>query len=583
MRTVISFIKEQVDHKSLSVKLMSVFMVVVLPVYMIGMIMNYWSVGVVKDKVYESMTSQVNFYLEDIEKEVESIKMLQYDCLYDENLNRLAVLWEVMDLYERQQRMLQLQNRLVTIRNSSDFIEDVRVQIIPISKMISASEGIITTTQIIKEYPMSEKSLGTAALLNSEKSIYMTTLMKGSIMGDNGLFFIEVEFDQKRLMEKLSHLNTASESGVVIVYDFKEQRVISRVDSQDEGTPIPVDLLLDSIDQSKDMIATVNYNNEKFYVAYKESDYLGIKFIKYVPSKIIMSPLKIINSWFWIFTIASIIILIVFSISIRKYIHEPLTKLVVAFKKVEQGEMSVTISHNARGEFNYIYKRFNAMVCRINNLIDQVYKQKIMTQHAELKQLQSQINPHFLYNSFFLINMMARINDENLIPFTKNLGEYFRFVTKNERDLIALIEEHRHGKVYTDIQMMRFSKRLTVNIESVPKAYEQLVVPRLILQPIIENAFEHAIEKQKEGILNLSYEILGNNLMIIIEDNGDSVDEEVIRCISQKLESDSNQENSGLINIHKRMKILYGDQSGIRLEQSSLGGMKVILAVRIEK
>jgi two-component system sensor histidine kinase YesM len=126
--------------------------------------------------------------------------------------------------------------------------------------------------------------------------------------------------------------------------------------------------------------------------------------------------------------------MLIYSFSAYKFIHKPLLELVRAFHKVESGDLQVSINHDSDNEFGYLYKRFNDMVKNLNMLIDQVYNQKILMQRAELKQLQSQINPHFLYNSLFMINTMARIGDDNLITFTKYLGEYFRFVTRNSSD-----------------------------------------------------------------------------------------------------------------------------------------------------
>lgn len=543
--------------------------------------MNYWSVNVVKQEVTDSMMTQVNFYLEDLETEVESIKMLQYDCLYDENLNRLAVLWEIMDLYERQQRMLQLQNRLVTIRNSSSILSDAEANILPITKTISATEGIVNLENLERDYTGGTNEIGSAILKNKDGKLYMSTLMKKKIVGDRGLFFINVYFDQKKLMEKLSRLNNNDNSGVLLIYNFDDKLVIDRKDNQEDMNKLPTNLIISSINNDENGITSVTYKNEKYYVAYNTSEYLGITFIKYVPSKIIMAPLRVINLWFWLFTLISIVLLAFFSLSIHKYLHAPLTKLVSAFKKVENGEMNINIKHHVKDEFEYIYRRFNEMVARINMLIEQVYKQKIMTQRAELKQLQSQINPHFLYNSFFLINMMARVQDDNLIPFTKNLGEYFRFVTKNDADLIPLIEENRHAKVYTDIQMMRFSKRLTVNFGEVPQRYENLIVPRLVLQPIIENAFEHAIEKKKEGILNLSYEETDTGVRIIVEDNGDGIEETDIIAMNEEIQRPSKEEISALINIHRRIQLVFGPESGMLFERSLLGGLKAVLSTQM--
>ena len=133
-------------------------------------------------------------------------------------------------------------------------------------------------------------------------------------------------------------------------------------------------------------------------------------------------------------------------------------KLVSAFKRVETGELKFSIQHNASDEFQYLYTRFNAMLEYINNLIDQVYTQKIMSQKAELKQLQSQINPHFLFNSFFILQRMIQSEDkENAINFCGFLGQYFQYVTRNSIDEMPFYKEVQHARNYLEIQAIRFS------------------------------------------------------------------------------------------------------------------------------
>ena len=163
------------------------------------------------------------------------------------------------------------------------------------------------------------------------------------------------------------------------------------------------------------------------------------------------------------------------------------------------------------------------MVKELKTLIEQSYKQKILVQRAEMKQLQSQINPHFLYNSFFILNTMARTEDyENIEKFTEQLGRYFQFITRSAADEVPLEKEVEHARVYTEIQAMRYSNRIKAYFEELPEEFWGIVVPRLILQPIIENAFEHGLGMvKKNGILTVSFEKLQNGLHIIIENNGE--------------------------------------------------------------
>ena len=152
----------------------------------------------------------------------------------------------------------------------------------------------------------------------------------------------------------------------------------------------------------------------------------------------------------------------------------------------------------------------------------------MMVQRAELKQLQSQINPHFLYNSFFILHSMAKVGDlERIEEFTLMIGEYFRFITRNGEDFVALEDETRHSRMYTEIQKLRFSRRIKVQFGDLPEGLERVRVPKLIFQPIIENAYEHSLERTEEGCLSVAFHRTGGFLQIIVENSGDISDQEI--------------------------------------------------------
>jgi two-component system sensor histidine kinase YesM len=226
------------------------------------------------------------------------------------------------------------------------------------------------------------------------------------------------------------------------------------------------------------------------------------------------------------------------------------------------------------------------MVENLKNLVDQVYKQKIMVQRSEMKQLQSQINPHFLYNSFFILNTMSRVGDyDNLECFTQQLGEYFQFVTRNAADEVPILKEVNHARVYSEIQAMRYSKRIRVEFNELPESFLKLVVPRLIMQPFIENAFEHGLGmKSAGGILVVRFENIGNEYQIIIEDNGDEITGEKIQELQVMLSNDSEAgEITAIQNIHHRIRLKFGPQSGVSVSRGGLGGLKVTLHIILQQ
>ena len=131
-------------NNSIFSRLVITFLVIIIPIYMLGIYIYYWGLRTVKNEISKSTTAQVSFYMQGLEKEIERIKILQYDCLNDEDLNKLAVRWQVMDTYQRVDCMRRLQQKLAMIKNSSIYINDVSVHILPINKTISSNTGVDT-------------------------------------------------------------------------------------------------------------------------------------------------------------------------------------------------------------------------------------------------------------------------------------------------------------------------------------------------------------------------------------------------------------------------------------------------------
>jgi two-component system sensor histidine kinase YesM len=216
----------------------------------------------------------------------------------------------------------------------------------------------------------------------------------------------------------------------------------------------------------------------------------------------------------------------------------------------------------------------------INNLINQVLAQKIMSQKAELKQLQSQIDPHFLYNSFFILQRMVQEGDnENAVKFCASLGRYFRYVTRNAQSEIALQKEVEHARHYLEIQTVRFPN-IAISFGDLPVQYSMLLTPRLILQPIIENAFEHGLSKRSiQARIAISFTAADDGLRISVEDNGVEVDDAALEQIHQLLSDDGGVEIecTGLLNVHRRIQHLFGRNSGVTVSRGEMGGWKVSL------
>lgn len=548
-------------------------MAIVLIIFL-GIYLYNWSLNTVKNEIINSSTAQVSFYLTSLEEEIERIKILQHESLTDEYLGKLAVRYSIMDEYEIMESMRKLHQRLVTIHNSSSYTSNVSAHILPIQKTIS-STATVSPIDMDKfdqiRVPAGETG---AQLVQYKNNLYITTLHTENA-GLPQKYMIEIELDTTAFQEALGQFHTYDNSGSFLI-DLTHDIVIS---GKGNDANVRLQDLAENYHELKSGNVTYsNINGQKMYVVSVKSDYLNMLLLRYIPQELIFVPLRDFYIWLWVFTGAGAMIMLFYSIYTYNLIHKPMRKLVGSFRHVESGNFNVSIHVNSKNEFGYLYQGFNSMVQNVSALIEQVYKQKILNQRAELKQLQSQISPHFLYNSLFLINTMAKLGDDNLIPFTKLLGDYFQFITRNASDFLPLREEVEHARTYSEIQFMRFPSRLTIQFEDLPDEVKEIQVPRLILQPILENAFKYAVEQTKvKGLITMRFQQDDHALRIIVEDNGTDLSESKLSALQKLLNDTSNIETSGLINIHRRLRLIYGDGHGLFLERSAMGGLKVTL------
>ena len=321
---------------------------------------------------------------------------------------------------------------------------------------------------------------------------------------------------------------------------------------------------------------------KQYYCFHYELPYCDGAYTELVPAADILPyPLKITANFMIIFFVVLTGCSILFFTAIFHLIHKPLTKLTDGFKAVENGCFDHLIEDSAENEFSYLYRAFNRMSSRLSSLIQQNYESKLLMQKAELKQLQAQINPHFLYNSFFLLQNMSKSGMiEESQKMMELLAVYFRYITKNSMDYTTLKEEYNHAKVYAEIQMLRFKGRIQIQIDDIPEACKAIPVPKLILQPIIENAFQHGIKnKLHDGIIALHFHTVPDFVSISIEDNSDILSDEALTKLQKALSDVSvgtfQHEMSGLLNIHRRLTIYSQCNGQIEVSRSVMGGLKV--------
>lgn len=260
--------------------------------------------------------------------------------------------------------------------------------------------------------------------------------------------------------------------------------------------------------------------------------------------------------------------------------------LVKKFRRAETGDLSIGEEIGGADEIAVLDKQFGRMLGKLDQLIKTNYVQKLENKEAQLKNLQLQINPHFLYNTLETISSIAAVKQVFVVcDICGKLGEIFRYsLGKDYGEMVPLEQEITHIKNYMFIQEIRHGDRLQVfyNIE-VDAAY--VYIPRFILQPIVENAISHGLGNLTSiGTLEISVFEKGERLYIRIEDDGEGMCQEKVEQIVKFINTDKpveGKKNIGIRNVNQRIKLACGEQYGIKIESSPYQGSSFTIELPI--
>ena len=278
---------------------------------------------------------------------------------------------------------------------------------------------------------------------------------------------------------------------------------------------------------------------------------------------------------------------------LKKQIENPVEQLVILSKNITEGKFGMTIGEKSmpNAEFDYLANSFGHMSKQIKYLFDSVYNEKLARKDAQIAALQAQINPHFLNNTLEMMNWQARMSgDIAVCKMIESLSIVLDHnMNRSNRAEVYLSEELRCVDAYLYIMSMRFGQRLLVE-KDIDESLLRTRVPQLILQPIIENAILHGIEKVNKGTIKISIHSDNDKVLLDVLNTGKPVTNETLERIRTELilageeetatqlehvelsptETDKKEEHSkhisiGIRNVHKRIRLMYGLQYGLEV------------------
>lgn len=569
-------------------KLVLSFLLMIIPIYLSSLFMNQSGHDVVKKQISASMASRVHFYLSSLETELARLRRLEMEYVSDDDLLSLGTAAARMNDFERSRTILSVKSKLYLLKSSSPFVENVKLYVPALGRSIMANNFDDTIPEAELSAMLEPRNMSSPVFGYQDRLLLSGVYPDAIYVNRQPVLAIEIELSKAEIVRTLSSMANGEQGGAAWISADGSWNVASGLKAQalSELTGTIGTKRSDERNAAPGQF-TMKTDEGSYFVAHEYSSLLDSTLAVLVPAEKVMQPLNRHRDWIWLLSLIALVLVVSFSYWIHRLIHKPIQRLVVSFRKVEKGDLGVRVYHRNQDEFHYLYNQFNLMLGRIETLIGEVYEQQIRSQRSELKQLQSQINPHFFYNSFFILQGLVQMREHELADrMFRHLGSYFQFITRNGAETVTLEQEMKHAGSYVEIQKFRFSGTIEVEQEELPADWAQAEVPRLIVQPLIENAYLHGLEnKTGDGRLRIGFrEEPDGRLCIEIEDNGEELDDLRLERLRKSVSAaDRAIETTGLLNIHRRLQLKFGPDCGLSLSRSALGGLKAELTIRKDK
>jgi two-component system sensor histidine kinase YesM len=355
-------------------------------------------------------------------------------------------------------------------------------------------------------------------------------------------------------------------------------------------TEIPLERILDlerklqQLDQPYQMVTT-DQGQSSYLMIGNHSKWAQMKIIALIPEQEMLEGLPYFQFAIYFIPFGAGLLLFAFLFLLRNLLLKPLKNLMTGMRKLSLGQLDIRLPANKSAEFGFLINTFNDMAYQIKKLKINVYEEQLRVQKAEMKHLQVQINPHFYLNTLNIIYNLAALKDYNSVQrMSLYLADYFRFTVRTHRSSLPLSEELRHIHNYMEIQSLRYPDQLSLVVD-VSEPYLQAPIPPLTIQPFVENAIIHGLDKSKPLFCIVIRAVPDPSdpeqfFFIDIEDNGRGVTEEKLGELnSGQYMKEEGEQHLGIWNVYHRLKIHYGEGAALRFDNGTENGLRVKIRI----
>lgn len=394
-----------------------------------------------------------------------------------------------------------------------------------------------------------------------------------------GAVFIDLNYSA---ISELCDQNSIGDKGYVFIVD-QDGNIVYHPQQQQLYNELQTENIDAVMNAKTDTVTVGNGEHEKIYTI-SRSDKTGWTVVGCMNVAELLKGSRQAQRVYVVCAAGLIVLALILSRLIARNITYPIQRLRDSMKKVQTGEFPTTdLEVSSENEIGSLTKSFNVMTHRIEELMEQNIHEQEQKRKSELKALQSQINPHFLYNTLDSIIWMAEgKKNEEVVLMTASLARLLRQSISNEDELVSIGQEAEYARSYLTIQKMRYKDKLEFQIDISP-AISGVKIIKLVLQPIIENAIYHGLKyKGSKGFLVVRGYQEGEKAVLEVEDNGVGMDEETLSHIFEKHKVNYQSNGVGVYNVQKRLKLYYGEEYGIVYKSRKNEGTRAVITIPME-
>ena len=370
-----------------------------------------------------------------------------------------------------------------------------------------------------------------------------------------------ISLDYNKIFQPLTNILTQENGGIVadkngtVLYN---KTGLTNLEFDKSGK---MDSMIQKISQSCAYTKTKSEENDWVFYLYKSQDAISGSV-----RRLLLEEIPLIA--------ACGLIILFLAMAFSRIFTRKIEELTKNMDRVNHGSREVTVNSDSGDEVGILVNSFRNMMDEINRLIDEVYVNKIALKEYELKALQAQINPHFLYNTLSMMNWMAiRSNQMEISKVTLALSTFYRTALSKGEDVVTVENCIQNMEAYLEIQLTMHDHNFSVDWDIDPTIKNEKM-PELLLQPVVENAIEHGLDEKEDGDkkIFLSFKGKGDDVEITVRDNGLGMEQEKAETLVTY-----QAKGYGLKNVNDRIRLLYGENYGIHIFSSPDEGTTVIM------